>query len=92
MRKKTSSKPIIFETSRFVVYVGKVKPEDDYPQYIVENKETRVPEFDNSSLYFARDWALQFTKALDHQDMVIENGGEESQELPSLSMGDKELN
>ncbi len=68
-RKATKQPKVWFETSRFEIIVAIVNPKDDpIPQYIVVNKETGVHEFCNASLYFARDWAIQFTSALDKQD------------------------
>lgn len=58
---------MLFETTRFTVEKG-ILANDPEPQYLVKNKETEIVEFCNASLYFARDWAVQFTQALDQQE------------------------
>lgn len=63
---------MVFETKHFNVEVGSLQ-NDPEPQYLVKNKETGVIEFCNASLYFARDWATQFTAALDQQDDELSN-------------------
>ncbi len=74
---KQKVKPL-FETKFFKIEVGISQPQvkstdpQPLPVYLVINKHTNVVEFDNSSFYFARDWALQFDKALTEQDKVIE--------------------
>lgn len=63
---------VLFETPRFLIEVGTLH-NDPEPQYLVKNKETRIVEFCNASLYFARDWALQFTQALAQQEEEMAN-------------------
>lgn len=63
---------MIFETDRFEIVTG-TAGEDPDVQYLVKNKATGVVEFCNSSLYFVRDWAMQFTGALEKQDEEIKN-------------------
>lgn len=72
-----NSKPI-YENDVFVVLIGTLDGVNDpEPQYLVVNKHTNIVEFSNASLYFAKDWAWQFQKALARQEEEWKRAEEE---------------
>jgi hypothetical protein len=91
MKNRSKKEKIIFETPRFKIIISRTKA-DPEPKYLVVNKDTKVVEFDNGSLYFARDWAIQFTDALAKQDKELANGALEELKQAIVSAGPQELN
>lgn len=56
-----------YHTPMYRVVVGTSAP-DEFPVYVVMNKETQVPEFATEVLAFAREWLEHFQARLDELD------------------------
>jgi hypothetical protein len=53
-----------YETKDFIIRTGYVK-EGEIPQYLVQNKETEIVEFNHEVLAFVREWVAHFQTRLD---------------------------